>query len=219
MKELVKQLIKHTPLYPPLKAINSGRARQKREEAERRDWERRGRPEPPPPVIKQMALRKFAEQYRLRIFVETGTYIGDTVEAMKHCFDKIYSIELSEELFEAAKQRFASEQHIELVQGDSGKEIEKILGLVDQPALFWLDGHYSAGVTALGEKETPIYEELDHILNAEDLGHVIVIDDARCFGGNPVYPTVENVKEFVKSKRHNVKITVEEDSIRIFPVK
>ena len=31
------------------------------------------------------------------------------------------------------------------------------------PAIFWLDGHYSAGITAMGEQATPIFKELTHI--------------------------------------------------------
>jgi len=63
------------------------------------EWERQGRPVPPPHVAKQRVLREYAERYHLKIFVETGTYRGDMVEAMKHLFHKIYSIELSDTLF------------------------------------------------------------------------------------------------------------------------
>jgi hypothetical protein len=86
---------------------------------------------------------------------------------------------------------------------------------IHQPALFWLDGHYSAGNTAKGDKETPIYEELQYILNARDRGHVIVIDDARCFGTDPAYPSMEALNEVIRSKRMDVDILVKDDSIRI----
>ncbi len=45
------------------------------------EWERQGRPVPPPHVVKQRVLRGYAERYHLNIFVETGTYRGDMVEA------------------------------------------------------------------------------------------------------------------------------------------
>jgi hypothetical protein len=148
------------------------------------------------------------------VLVETGTFLGDMVEAMKRHFDKIYSIELSEELFGKAKHRFASESHITLIHGDSGKALEEVMKELTQPTLFWLDGHYSAGITAKGEMDTPICEELKHILNARPLGHVIIIDDARAFGNDPAYPRVEELREFVGSKRESV-MTVEDDTIRI----
>ena len=181
------------------------------------EWERQGRPVPPPHVVKQRVLQEYAERYRLKIFIETGTYRGDMVEAMKPLFRKIYSIELGDELFQKAKRRFKRDAHIELIHGDSGTELGRIMPRLDEPALFWLDGHYSAGDTARGAKDTPIYEELDHILRAPDLGHVIVIDDARCLGSDPAYPTLPALRAFVLAKRPHARIAVADDSVRITP--
>jgi hypothetical protein len=181
------------------------------------EWERQGRPVPPPHFVKQGVLRRYAERYRLKIFVETGTHHGDMVQAMKPLFRKIYSIELGDKLFEDAQRRFERDAHVELIHGDSGKELRRVVERIDQPALFWLDGHYSAGDTARGEKDTPILEELDHILQAPDLGHVIVIDDARCFGTDPAYPTIQALREYVLSRRPYLRVAVEDDSVRITP--
>jgi hypothetical protein len=65
MKEFLKSLIRKTPLYNPLRTW----LRRRRQKIELRDWERNGRPVPPPHIIKQGALRKYAEQYNLKIFV------------------------------------------------------------------------------------------------------------------------------------------------------
>jgi hypothetical protein len=139
------------------------------------------------------------------------------VEAMKSIFDQLYSIELSTELYKKAKKRFKAEQHIELICGDSGLELMNIMNKIDQPALFWLDGHYSAGVTAKGEKDTPIYEELNQILSSKDKGHVIIIDDARCFGTDPNYPSIKELIDFIKSIRINLDIVIQDDCILITP--
>ncbi|MBD2771526.1 hypothetical protein [Iningainema tapete] len=88
-----------------------------------------------------------------------------------------------------------------------------------QPALFWLDGHYSQGITARGDKDTPILEELDCILSYPDLGHVLIIDDARCFGTDPAYPNINELKSFIFNKRDYVEVSVQDDSIRIVPTK
>ena len=181
------------------------------------EWERQGRPVPPPHVAKQRVLRGYAERYHLKIFVETGTYRGDMVEALKPLFHKIYSIELGGDLFEKARRRFKRDAHVELIHGDSGKELGRIMERLTEPALFWLDGHYSAGDTARGEKDTPIYEELDQILRAPDLGHVIVIDDARCLGSDPAYPTLPALRAYVLSRRPHAGIAVADDSVRITP--
>ncbi len=192
--------------------------RARRQERALAEWERRGRPVPPPHVVKQGVLRSYARRYDLKIFVETGTYRGDMVEAMKPLFEKIYSIELSERLFDAARKRFQADRHVELIHGDSGKELGRIMERIDRPALFWLDGHYSAGETARGEHETPVREELEHIFRAPDLGHVIVIDDARAFGTDPAYPTFEELGKYVRSRRPRARVLVEDDSIRITPL-
>lgn len=213
MKKSVIQILKHTPFYYPLrkwvgKMLSS---------VELAQWERKGRPVPPPSIIKERVLKEYAKKYGLRILVETGTYYGDTVDAMSAHFDRIYSVELSRDLYALAVKRFRGTKNIELIHGDSGTELKHILDKISQPALFWLDGHYSDGATARGAKDTPIYEELRHILNAKDRGHVIIIDDARCFGKDHDYPSIEELGKFVKSKRSNVNIIVQNDSIRITP--
>lgn len=149
--------------------------------------------------------------------METGTYYGDMVEAMRADFDRIYSIELSRDLYEKAVVKFRGVNNVELIHGDSGTELKRILEKIRQPALFWLDGHYSAGVTARGAKDTPVYEELHHILDLNDGGHVVVIDDARCFGNDPAYPSLEELSKFITLKRSDVDIAVQDDSIRITP--
>ena len=101
--------------------------------------------------------------------------------------------------------------------GDSSVELGHIMSILDQPALFWLDGHYSGAETAQGDRDTPIYEELSHILEARDRGHVIIIDDARCFGRDRDNPSIRELSDFVWSKMPNVDIAVQDDSIRIEP--
>ena len=208
---LLKAWVKRTPLYHPVRNW----LRTLRRKRELRRWEQHGRPVPPPHVVKQRTIQHFADRFELKILVETGTYYGDMVEAMKRRFSRIYSIELNRELCERAAQRFQRDRHIRIIQGDSGVELGKLVGELDQPALFYLDGHYSGGATAKGSNDTPIFDELAHIFNARQRGHVIVIDDARCFGTDPAYPSVERLKEFVWSKQPGATIEVEDDSIRI----
>src|SRR5690606_36175019 len=137
------------------------------------------------------------------------------VEAMKRHFDRIYSIELSRDLYERARIRFRRDPNVELLHGDSGTMLEAILTRLQGPALFWLDGHYSAGETARGDKDTPIIEELTHIFNSGEKHHVLIIDDARCFGRDAGYPTLKELKAFVRSRWPNAAFSVDKDSIRI----
>ena len=213
MKTAVTKVLSKTPLYHPLRNY----IRTQRNARELETWERSGRPCPPPHAVKQRVLRTYAREHGLRVFVETGTYLGDMVEAMRRSFDKIYSIELSEELFREAQKRFAHAKHIEIIHGDSGVELGNIVRKLQQPALFWLDGHYSAGMTARGEKDSPVFEELGHILRNPDLGHVVIIDDARCFGTESGYPSLATLTEYILSLRKDMLIATEDDSIRLAP--
>ena len=179
-------------------------------------WWLMGRPVPPPHIVKQRILKRYASKYELSIFVETGTCRGAMVFAMKKYFDRIYSIELSEEFYLAAKRWFKNDEFIELIHGDSGIELGRVINLIDQPALFWLDGHYSGGETARGTKDTPVIEELEHIYNSKLASqHVVLIDDARCFGKDKGYPSILEIKNLVRSKIPNAVITVNNDAIHI----
>jgi hypothetical protein len=165
---------------------------------------------------KQQALRSLHQQYKVNTLVETGTYLGDTLFALYPYFSKLYSIELSEFYFAKAKQRFARYNKIKLIQGDSGKELKKLMSNLSEAALFWLDGHYSGGRTAKGEKECPLFEELDAIFSSA-LKHIIVIDDARLFVGKNDYPTVDEVRGFLARTNADYTLTIENDSIRLLP--
>lgn len=143
---------------------------------------------PPPHPVKQQIVRSFGLLYGLRVLVETGTYLGTMIDAQKEYFDEIYSIELSKDLYERAKRKF-KQPHIHLMQGDSGELLGNIE--LNKPALFWLDGHYSGGVTALGSTVSPIFEELGHIKKSPHR-NVVLIDDARLFDGGD-YPTIDDV--------------------------
>lgn len=178
------------------------------------EWERNGKPSPPPHIVKQKTVEEYRNKYGPDILVETGTYLGEMVEAQRENFKKIYSIELSERLFTKAKKRFKAFSHITILQGDSGIVLNKLVPSIDQPAIFWLDGHYSGGITALGEKECPVPEELNAILESK-FDHVILIDDARLFNGTNDYPTIEEIKGIFRAKGKNYNIETRDDIIRI----
>lgn len=213
MKQRLKEFVKILPSYPVLRRMLVS-MRQKKELF---DWEKNGRPAPPPHIIKQQAIKKYAEKFGLKVFVETGTYYGDMVDAVKNHFKIIYSIELSKKLYEKAKKRFFGDKRVHIIHGNSAIVLGNLVPNLKQPALFFLDGHYSAGETVRADKDTPIYEELGHIFNNKQFDHVVIIDDARCFGSDPAYPSIKKVTKFILEKRKLVEITVKNDSIRIVP--
>jgi hypothetical protein len=71
---------------------------------------------------------------------------------------------------------------------------------VQEPALFWLDGHYSGGETARGAQGSPIIAELETVFSRK-LDDVVLIDDIRCFTGFDGYPSLADLKALVAARR------------------
>lgn len=184
-------------------------------------WYRNGRPAPPPPAAKQVIVADHAKRFRCDYLVETGTYRGDMVDAQKRRFRRIFTIELDDRLYERAVARFRSDRHVVVLHGDSGRLLPEVIRRLEGPALFWLDGHYSGGVTARGDSDTPVVQELAAILadpgsQLADPGsqHVVLIDDARCFGSGD-YPSIDEIVRQVQVARPGWDVHVEDDIIRI----
>ena len=178
-------------------------------------WVTRGRPVPPPALVKHRTIEDYAKKFGHQSFVETGTYRGDTIHAVRGLFNEIYSIELGIELAEKARVRFGNQKHISILQGDSGLVLPKILSRMEGSCLFWLDAHYSSGVTALANRETPIHQELKCILLHPNKDHTILIDDARDFNGQKGYPELNQLRDFVTKKIPSSTFEVADDIIRI----
>lgn len=208
MIQSIKKVFKSTFLYDFKMSIQEKQTLYK--------WERNNKPIPPPHFIKQRTVKQYAKKYSINILVETGTYLGDMVDATKNTFNRIVSIELDKNLYEKATKKFNGFDHISIIHGDSAEILQKILVDITQPCLFWLDGHYSAGVTARGSLDTPIRQELQHILHHNIQGHVILIDDARCFVGQNDYPAIEELREQVLKINPDLEFEVKDDIIRIF---
>ena len=180
-------------------------------------WKRKGCPVPPPHQVKQMVIEEYQKRYGCSVLVETGTYLGDMVEAQENNFKRIISIELDQHLYERAKHNFRKKSHITIYQGDSSKILPQIMPTITENALFWLDGHYSEGFTAKGDKETPIYEELEVIFQDSTHDHILLIDDARLFTGQRDYPTIEELSDFIRGQNKDYIIEVKDDIIRAVP--
>ena len=159
----------------------------------------------------------YLQNYRLTQFIETGTHLGDTLAYIAH--DKSIhctSIELAEVYYKQAKHRFRSYTNIDLIHGDSGALMASVINKLDSPALFWLDGHYSGGLTAQGTIDTPICAELEAILMSRHKDHVILIDDVRCFDGTNNYPHLDDLLKVVRDKSDYC-AEVSADIIRLTP--
>ena len=134
---------------------------------------------PPPHFIKQALLSRHGISNS--IWVETGTYLGQTTKFLCSNFAFVHSIEPSKKCLKIAKRNLKFYKNVSLYEGTSESCLDSICSSLKGDICFWLDGHYSEGITYKGEKDTPILFELETIKNY--LGNfsntVIVIDDIR----------------------------------------
>lgn len=179
-------------------------------------WENNGKQLPVSNYSKHLALISLQKKYNLKTLIETGTYLGDTLYSVSPYFETLYSIELSEFYYKKAKARFNNYTKIHLLNGDSGKVLKELVPKLKNSTLFWLDGHYSGGLTAKGDLECPVYEELIAIFSST-FKHVIVIDDARLFDGTNDYPHIDKLKLFIEEKMPAYRFSLANDSIILEP--
>ena len=104
-----------------------------------------------------------------------------------------------------------------ILLGDSGKNLPEAIGLSKGRILYWLDGHYSGEGTGLGDKVSPVIEELRLIALAGRQDDCIVIDDLRLFNGTGGYPTIEDTIEELKKINKNYDIKFDQDCIVACP--
>ena len=177
---------------------------------------------PAPHLYKEELLKDYAVKYKCSALIETGTFLGDMVASQLLNFRNIASIEISKELYEKAVERFKNHSWVYLYLGDSAHKLSDVIDDINKKTtvgkiLFWLDGHWSAGNTGRGDKDTPVLEELNVIFEKLETA-IILIDDARCFINEGIfieYPTLKELKEYVLEKKPTANIDINMDIIRI----
>jgi hypothetical protein len=116
-------------------------------------------------------------------WVETGTYLGATTELLARHGSSVYSIEPQPILYENAKVHFSLFRNVEIINGLSEDIFPVLLPTLSGDVNFWLDGHFSGGVTHKGSVDTPIVEELEAVSsNMKRFSNIcVMVDDVRCF--------------------------------------
>lgn len=168
-----------------------------------KDWKDRGFTDNSPQFIKESVLRKHGISNAQ--WVETGTYLGTTTSFLSKLSPKVYSIEPSLELFNSACQLFKG-TNVTLFNDVSENVLDKLMPTLSGEINFWLDGHYSAGVTFQGNTDCPITYELSCI--EENLANfssvTILIDDVRCFlpeNNYKDYPSIEYLVDWARRNK------------------
>lgn len=203
-----RRLLQRTPVYGAYKALGHY--------PDYWYWIIRGRPTRSPHLLKQKVVREYGAKFGLRTLVETGTYYGEMVAAMKSDFGRIYSIEFVPALAKRAARKFGRDEHVRIFCGDSRVIMPEVLALLKRPALFWLDAGYYGWVGKQGDQER-LSAELEMILSHPH-PHVVLLDDARGLTGRDGVPSVDEVKTYVESKFPLRSVAVEFDIMRITPL-
>lgn len=177
-------------------------------------------PKKPPQEYKHYVIRHYARKYHCNKLVETGTCLGDTLFKLRKRFTELYSIEVVEDLYKDNKTRFKDIKNVHLYLGDSALKLKKMIedaNTKDAILCFWLDGHYSGGITGMGGgRVCPIYEELNTIFTMlQNRRFVILIDDAGDFDGVE-YPDINDVKKYIeKIGKNRINMQIKSDIIRV----
>jgi len=157
---------------------------------------------------------KVLSKYVNHTFIETGTYLGDSVDlALNLGFPKVISIEIMEDLQEKNREKFRNfidSGRLELITGDTSLLFENLVENLKERATFWLDAHQDLGPQGL--KKCPLYDELESIKKSNIKNHTIMIDDMRCLDGRIHWSsgiTIQGVAERIKQINENYKIVFE----------
>ncbi len=180
-------------------------------------WILSGKPVPDNLVYKKKRVRSVGTLYSCDTFIETGTFYGQMINAMKDYFHKVLSVELFEPLFLLNQSSFSKYPQIRIYSGDSSSQLQDMLSDTRGRILFWLDGHYSGQGTACGEQVSPILRELDIIKNHSRRDHCILIDDARLFVGEDGYPSLEETKAKLLEINPGYAISIDRDCLIALP--
>ena len=178
-----------------------------------RDWADRQFAAPSPQFVKLEVLLR--NGLRDATWVESGTFMGDTTDILSKVAKVVYSIEPEPILFSRAEQRFRNTRNVKIINGLSEEIFPKLLPRISGNICFWLDGHYSEGITFRGPRDTPILDELTSIgSNVKQMDKIVVmVDDVRCFDPrNPefsAYPPVDVLVDW--ARKHNFAWHIEHD--------
>lgn len=182
-------------------------------------WRSAGWQAPAPHFVRHANLIAEAARIGAKVFVETGTFRGDTSLALASRFQEVHTIEIHPRLAELARRRFKHHPEIHFHEGDSPEVLSELCPNLMGPVLFYLDGHDSGGVTGSGAHACPVLDELAAISSACKTPYAVVIDDARLFGCDPAYPTVDRLVDPFRSSGRIPEIHVECDAIFLrFPI-
>jgi len=137
-------------------------------------------------------VRALATAGGIDVAIETGTFRAEGTLALREAVNRVWSVELSDELHRRAVARHGGRDGITFLQGSSDKVLPELVTTLDEPVIFWLDAHGGMVDMRTNEVFNPADEATQCPLVAElqavrtfphAASSCILIDDARAFSG------------------------------------
>ena len=156
-----------------------------------KNWRARNFSPPSPDVIKHQILMN--NNLKDSLWIETGTYYGETTKLLSKISKKTISIEADKNLFETSNKILKNFKNVEILNGKSEDLLDKVISknLNFKNVCIYLDAHlcqdHLKNTKTFGNENTatPILNELEIVSKyvASFKKIVVLIDDIRLFQG------------------------------------
>lgn len=130
--------------------------------------------------IEKALVRDVVRSLSVQTIVETGTYIGKTSYWLGVTFPDIpvLTCEVLPEMHVVARRHLRGRRNVLPVLADSAVWLERLVGDMKGPALFFLDAH---GMSSDWLKQSPLRREIAAVLS-RDAPSVVIVDDFKVPG-------------------------------------
>jgi len=183
-----------------------------------KNWKKRNFQPPSPEFIKHRIIKN--NNLENSLWIETGTYYGETTRILSEISSKTISIEADKQLYNLSRKKLANLSNVEIVLGNSKEILPNIINsnLKYDNICFYLDAHlchdHLKDVKTFGNEDsaTPIRMELSYIENSfKNFKKInILIDDIRFFRGKfQNYPNINYLTDWCE--KNNLEWKIEQD--------
>ena len=147
--------------------------------------------------INRFNLQSYINEYNTTIFVETGTGVGCSLQhVLKFPFEKIYTIEIVEKLYNKCKEQFKTHANCNFINNNSKNGLLDVLNQTDKDknVCYWLDAHFPGANFGTATYDSvkditiriPLENEIKAIVSTRDTKNdVLIIDDLRIYEDGP----------------------------------
>ncbi len=116
--------------------------------------------------IRKKLVSKIIKEFKPVKLIETGTYLGNTLEFLLSFKIPTYSVEINEKYYLIAKSRFINQKNLNLYLDNSTTFLTS-LSNIDEEVFVYLDSHWY--------EDLPLEQELQILSKLKDV--IILIDD------------------------------------------